>query len=139
MAENGNVNLVLGKALSVLLETKLFEPVRNPLHRSSADFPLPSTPAGRSVHILLAKDCSWSEVGAHVVQGSSADIATCPRDVRFGSLADICTAIGHIRFTPKSGHVRRKASCLLWANRGHRPLRIDLIPSDEDCDGRRAD
>ena len=108
MAENGNVDLVLGKALSVLLETKLFEPVRNPLHRSSADFPLPSTPAGRSVHILLAKDCSWSEVGAHVVPGSSADIATCPRDVRFGSLADICTAIGHIRFTPKSGHVGAK-------------------------------
>jgi hypothetical protein len=23
-----------------------------------------------------------------------------------GSLADICTAIGHVRFTPESGHVR---------------------------------
>ena len=29
MAENGNVNLVLGKALSVLPETEPFEPVRN--------------------------------------------------------------------------------------------------------------
>jgi hypothetical protein len=25
----------------------------------------------------------------------------------------------HVRFTPKSGHVRRKPSCLLWANSGH--------------------
>ena len=33
MAENGNVNFVLGKALSVLPETELFEPVRNLLHR----------------------------------------------------------------------------------------------------------
>jgi hypothetical protein len=76
MAENGNVNLVLGKALSVLPEAELFEPVRNPLHRNSADFPLASTPAGGSVHILLAKDCTRSRVGAHVVQWSSADIAT---------------------------------------------------------------
>src|SRR5215831_260762 len=76
MAENGNVNLVLGKALSVLPEAELIEPVRNPLHRNSLDFPLASTPAGGSVHILLAKDCSRSRVGAHVVQWSSADIAT---------------------------------------------------------------
>jgi hypothetical protein len=85
-----------------LLETKLFEPVRNPLHRSSADYPLPSAPAGRSVHILLAKDCSWSEVGAHVVQGSSADIAICPRDVRFGSEADVCNARTYVCFGPKA-------------------------------------
>jgi hypothetical protein len=26
-------------------------------------------------------------------------------DVRFGSKADICTAMGHVRFTPESGHV----------------------------------
>src|SRR5262249_5439919 len=71
MAENGNVNLVLGKALSVLTEAELFEPVRNPLHRNSADFPSASTPAGGSVHILLAKDCSRSGVSAHVVQGQS--------------------------------------------------------------------
>src|SRR5215831_6588443 len=71
MAENGNVNLVLGKALSVLPEAELFEPVRNPLHRNSTDFLLASTPAGGSVHILLAKDCSRSGVGAHVVQGQT--------------------------------------------------------------------
>jgi hypothetical protein len=33
MAENGNVNFVLGKTLSVLPEAELFEPVRNLLHR----------------------------------------------------------------------------------------------------------
>jgi hypothetical protein len=26
--------------------------------------------------------------------------------VRFGSLADICSAKAHVRFTPESGHVR---------------------------------
>jgi hypothetical protein len=25
-----------------------------------------------------------------------------PSDVRFGPIADICTAIGHVRFTPKA-------------------------------------
>jgi hypothetical protein len=29
-----------------------------------------------------------------------------PTDVRFGSKADICSAIRHVRFTPESGHVR---------------------------------
>jgi hypothetical protein len=27
-------------------------------------------------------------------------------DVRFGSKADMCAATGHVRFTPKSRHVR---------------------------------
>jgi hypothetical protein len=39
------------------------------------------------------------------------------RDVRFGSKADICAAISHVRFTPnsdrKSRHVPRKWSCPL--------------------------
>jgi hypothetical protein len=39
--------------------------------------------------------------------------------VRFGSLADICSAKGHVRFTPKSGHVQC-TSHLLCANSGHR-------------------
>src|SRR5262249_19695433 len=39
-------------------------------------------------------------------------------DVRFGSEADICAAIGHVRFTPKSGHVQCTSRCLLWANSG---------------------
>src|SRR5262245_58522073 len=39
-------------------------------------------------------------------------------NVRFGSKADICTAIGHVRFTPESGHVQCTSACLLWANSG---------------------
>jgi hypothetical protein len=40
MGQDSEGNVVLGKALSVLPEAELFEPVRNPLHRNSADFPL---------------------------------------------------------------------------------------------------
>jgi hypothetical protein len=29
-------------------------------------------------------------------------------NVRFGSKADMCAAISHVRFTPESGHQRRK-------------------------------
>ena len=39
--------------------------------------------------------------------------------VRFGSLADICSAKGHVRFTPESGHVWRTRSCPLSAKSGH--------------------
>ena len=57
-------------------------------------------------------------------------------NVRFGSKADMCNAPTHVRFTansdrksghaqmvmsaftPESGRVRRKPSCLLWANSG---------------------
>src|SRR4030095_5415327 len=31
-------------------------------------------------------------------------------------------AKGHVRFTPKSRHVRCTSSCLLWANSGHNLL-----------------
>jgi hypothetical protein len=41
-------------------------------------------------------------------KGATAEHRTCLENVRFGSKADICTAIGHVRFTPnsdrKSGH-----------------------------------
>ena len=39
--------------------------------------------------------------------------------VRFGSEADIRTAISHVRFTPNSGHVQRTSRCPLSANSGH--------------------
>jgi hypothetical protein len=42
-------------------------------------------------------------------------------DIRFGSLADICSANRHVRFTPESGHVQRNRRCLLCANSGHWP------------------
>jgi len=34
--------------------------------------------------------------------------------------------LSHVRFTPKSGHVRCTSRCLLWANSGHWPV---IIPS----------
>ena len=43
-----------------------------------------------------------------------------PADVRFGSLADICSAKRDVRFTPESGHSVRLAVCPLCANSGHR-------------------
>jgi hypothetical protein len=43
-----------------------------------------------------------------------------PVNVRFASKADICAAISHVRFTPKSGHVRCTSLCPLWADSGHR-------------------
>jgi hypothetical protein len=42
-------------------------------------------------------------------------------DVRFGSLADICSASTHVRFTPESRHVRCDSQCPLWAKSGHAP------------------
>jgi hypothetical protein len=36
-------------------------------------------------------------------------------DVRFRSQADICSAKRHVRFTPKSGHVRCTSACPLCA------------------------
>jgi hypothetical protein len=34
------------------------------------------------------------------------DMCSALAGVRLGSKADICAAISHVRFTPKSGHVR---------------------------------
>ena len=45
-------------------------------------------------------------------------------DVRFGSKADMCSAKGHVRFTPRSGHWRCTNQCPLGANSGH--SRINL-------------
>jgi len=39
--------------------------------------------------------------------------------VRYGSLADIAAAIPNVRFTPESGHRRKRSSCPLSANSGH--------------------
>ena len=39
-------------------------------------------------------------------------------DVRFGSKADMCSAKGHVRFTPESGHVQCTSPCPLSANSG---------------------
>src|SRR5262245_7657831 len=46
------------------------------------------------------------------------------RQVRFGSLADVRASSAHVRFTPKSGHVQRRARCLLSATSGFWPYSI---------------
>ncbi|MGB8679499.1 MAG: hypothetical protein WCD59_17595, partial [Pseudolabrys sp.] len=51
-------------------------------------------------------------------QAQSAKRAT-GSGVRFGSLADMCSANGHVRFTPNSRHVQRKSGCPLSAKSGH--------------------
>ena len=49
-------------------------------------------------------------------------------NVRFGSKADMCSAKGHVRFTPKSGHVRCTSPCLLSAKSGlYAPQRKGLL------------
>ena len=50
-------------------------------------------------------------------------------DVRFGSLADICGAKGHVCFSPNSGHVQCTSRCPLCANSGHQgPLLTPRFP-----------
>jgi hypothetical protein len=54
--------------------------------------------------------------------GQKADICSAKGHVRFAPNSDReigFPADGHVRITPKSGRVRRKPSCLLWANSGH--------------------
>ena len=40
-------------------------------------------------------------------------------NVRFGPIADICSAPTHVRFTPESRHVRCNDECPLRAKSGH--------------------
>ncbi len=50
-------------------------------------------------------------------------------DVRFGSKADIRACVGHVRFTPESGHSQRRLRCPLSANSGHHGKRHVYSPS----------
>jgi hypothetical protein len=48
----------------------------------------------------------------------------------FGARADMrLLAVENVRFAPKSGHVRRNRSCLLWVNSGHRGARAFQTPA----------
>ena len=132
-AENGKINIVLGKALSVLPETELFEPVRNLLHRR------PSTDLTLSVldrHVVgvyqpSPRSSTWAApVRAHTEQGIVADLCTLEvagdrgaesRNVRFGSKADICGAKCHVCFTPDSDH-----------ESGHVPIVMSALPPQAD-------
>jgi hypothetical protein len=46
---------------------------------------------------------------------SERGLTECFRDVRFGSLADICGAKGHVRFAPNSDHESRLAQTVMSA------------------------
>src|SRR6476469_10042597 len=61
--------------------------------------------AWRGLRYLSAKTVPWPPVRVH--------------NVRFRSKADMCSAKRHVRFTPKSRHVRRTGRCQLSANSGH--------------------
>jgi len=64
-------------------------------------------PPSRSEQVIVLDQATTREV-AHV---------------RSGSLADICTAKDHVRFTPESGHLQCNSSCPLRAKSGHHTLR----------------
>ena len=55
--------------------------------------------------------------------------------VRFGSKADMCSALAHVCFTPQSGHVRCKHRCPLSANSGHLALFDYLVGAGEQAGG----
>ena len=52
--------------------------------------------------------------------------------VRFGSKADMCSALAHVRFTPESGHVRMSA---LGQKRTHAPHKKRSLFDDLISDG----
>jgi len=68
---------------------------------------------------LLVPHTAPLAVNCHIV----IEVPENMHHVRFGSKADICAAIGHVRFTPQSGHVRCTGQCLLCANSGHHVIR----------------
>src|SRR5262245_12244972 len=130
VTQNNEIDIILGKALSVLPETELFEPVRNLLHRRpSTEFhAIRSGPACRGSLLTLAKIEYPGPASARpipnkacsgVVHGSGAEK---PVNVPFGSGADISQCNCHVCFTPESGHVQRKQRCPLWAISGHSGL-----------------
>ena len=54
------------------------------------------------------------------VRWASADAGEIRRRGRTKSFPNPrCSAIGHVHFTPESGHVRCTTQCLLWADSGH--------------------
>src|SRR5262245_21594108 len=51
--------------------------------------------------------------------GSKADMCSAMAYVRFGSKADMCSAMAYVRFAPESGHLQCTRPCLLWASSRH--------------------
>jgi len=57
-------------------------------------------------------------------------------DVRFGSKADMCSALDDVRFTPKSGPLQCKTPCPLWAKSGHGAILLTGFDVQPYCLGR---
>src|SRR5262245_4477831 len=90
VTQNLEINIILGKALSVLPETEPFEPVRNLLHRR------PSTDLTLSVldrHVVGVYHPRQDRVSiAMSALPLKADMCSAVADVRFGPIEDIAPA-----------------------------------------------
>ena len=73
------------------------------------------------VYAKIQVTCSTGQANSRCKRWSAwaKTDAALQYDIRFGSKADMCTAKGHVRFTPKSGHVQRISRCPLRARSGH--------------------
>ena len=92
----------------------------------------PSAGTGKFYNDCLVK----KQITAHTIaEEMKAIVQTRPelRPVRFGSKTDICSATGHVRFAPESGHVQCKCPCPLWANSGHEVA--NLCPRNDGARG----
>ena len=98
---------------------------------------MPSKPTRSCAGVKLHFGASAGTVVTWIPSGAEARFAaespfvrvySCPQNdirqrdcnVRFGSLADTCSAKSHVRFTPESGHSEHQTQCPLSANSGHR-------------------
>src|SRR6516225_9218637 len=135
VTENIEINIILGKALSVLPKTELFEPVPNLLHqRPSTDLTLSVRDRNRI-----------AEQPVNVRFGSLADIAFRPRDVRFTLISGHCDvfALDIADLLQALAKCGQTAPHRIWRpavekpNRGHPRL---LRPRRKrPCNGRTAD
>src|SRR6516225_11683467 len=107
VTQNFEINIILGKALSVLPETEPFEPVHNLLHRRpSTDLTLSvldrhvagvCQPSARSSNLgPCRRGPHRPKCNRHVWARLSRLWSVLPPDVRFGPKADIYRLFDHI-------------------------------------------
>jgi hypothetical protein len=97
-------------------------------------------PPSRSEQVIVLDQATTREV-AHVRSGSLADICSAKGHVRFAPNSDRKsgfpqTAMSALpRFTPESGRVRCSYRCPLWAKSGHSAIYSITSSCVEDTDG----
>src|SRR5262249_20309250 len=99
VTQNFEINIILGKALSVLPETELSKPVRNLLHRRpSTDLTLPVLdrhvvgvyqPSPRSSTSGARRRARHRKRNRHVRLIPKSDMCSAVADVRYGPIADM--------------------------------------------------